>query len=45
MPFDPDTVSRAQAGDAAARDALLAAVTVPIRAFFRSRIGGAGDAT
>ena len=43
MPFDPDTVSRAQAGDAAARDALLAAVTVPIRAFFRSRIGGAPE--
>ena len=43
MPFDPATVSRAQAGDAAARDALLAAVTVPIRAFFRSRIGGAPE--
>ena len=25
MPFDPDAVSRAQAGDMAARDALLAA--------------------
>lgn len=43
MPFDPDAVSRAQAGDVAARDALLAAVTMPIRAFFRSRIGGAPE--
>ena len=41
MPFDPDAVSRAQAGDAAARDALLAAVERPVRAFFRSRIGAA----
>ena len=43
MPFDPDAVSRAQAGDPAAREALLAAVSSPIRAFFRSRIGGAPE--
>ena len=43
-PFDPQTVARAQAGDAAARDRLLVAVTPPLRAFFRSRIGGAPEA-
>ncbi len=43
MPFHPDAVSRAQAGDAAAREALLAAVASPIQAFFRSRIGGAPE--
>lgn len=43
MTFDPDVVSRAQAGDAAARDALIAAVESPIRAFFRSRIGRAPE--
>ena len=43
MPFDPDAVSRAQAGDPAAREALLAAVSSPIQAFFRSRIGAAPE--
>jgi len=43
MTFDPDAVERAQAGDAAARDALLSAVTTPLRAFFRSRIGAAPE--
>jgi RNA polymerase sigma-70 factor (ECF subfamily) len=43
MPFDPDAVSRAQAGDAAARDALIAAIATPVRAFFRSRIGAAPE--
>ena len=43
-PFDPQTVARAQAGDATARDQLLAAVTSPLRAFFRSRIGAAPEA-
>ncbi|WP_412067068.1 RNA polymerase sigma factor [Rubrivirga sp. IMCC43871] len=43
MPFTPDAVSRAQAGDAAARDALLAAVERPIRGFFRARIGASSQ--
>lgn len=43
MPFDPDAVSRAQSGDAAARDTLIAAVERPVRAFFRSRIGAAPE--
>ena len=43
-PFDPQTVARAQAGDATARDHLLAAVSSPMRAFFRSRIGTGPDA-
>ena len=42
--FDSATVARAQSGDAAARDALLAALTPILRAFFRSRIGGAPEA-
>lgn len=43
-PFDPQIVARAQEGDAAARDQLLAAVVPPLRAFFRSRIGAAPEA-
>ncbi len=43
MIFDPEAVARAQAGDATARDALLSAVTAPLRAFFRSRIGAAPE--
>ena len=43
-PFDPQMVARAQEGDAAARERLLAAVTPPLRAFFRSRIGAAPEA-
>lgn len=38
-PFSPDHVARAQAGDEAARERLLAAVQPPMRAFFTSRIG------
>lgn len=41
--FDPQTVARAQAGDGAARDALLGAITPILRGFFYSRIGGAPD--
>ena len=43
MPFDPDEVARAQAGDEAARNRLIAAVTAPVRAFFRSRIGASAE--
>lgn len=43
-PFDPSLVARAQAGDAAARERLLADVTAPLRAFFRSRIGAGPEA-
>ena len=43
MTFDAATVARAQGGDAAARDALLAGITPALRAFFRSRIGAAPD--
>ena len=43
MTFDPQTVERAQAGDAAARDALLAAITPVMRGFFRNRIGGSDE--
>lgn len=42
-PFDPHTVSLAQAGDEEARDRLLAAVTPILRAFFRGRTGGAPE--
>ncbi|HEX9951357.1 MAG TPA: sigma-70 family RNA polymerase sigma factor [Rubricoccaceae bacterium] len=38
-PFSPETVRRAQAGDAAARDALLTACQPLMRSFFISRIG------
>ena len=38
-PFSPETVLRAQAGDAAARDGLLAACLPIMRSFFTSRIG------
>lgn len=38
-PFSPETVRRAQAGDAAARDALLTACQPLMRSFFMSRIG------
>lgn len=38
-PFSPETVLRAQAGDAAARDALLAAALPIMRSFFTGRIG------
>ena len=38
-PFSPETVRRAQAGDAAARDALLTACQPLMRSFFTSRIG------
>ena len=37
--FSPDTVRRAQAGDASARDGLLAACLPIMRSFFISRIG------
>ena len=43
MTFDTLTVERAQTGDAAARDALLAAITPVLRGFFRSRIGASDD--
>ncbi len=39
-PLDPQAVVRAQAGDAAARERLLAALTPVLRGFFRARIGG-----
>lgn len=39
QPFSPATVLRAQAGDAAARESLLAACLPVMRAFFTSRIG------
>ena len=39
-PFHPDAVSRAQAGDERARNALLGAIEPVLRSFFRSRIGG-----
>ena len=43
-PFDPQTVARAQAGDAAARDGLLGAVAPVLRSFFWGRIGRGPDA-
>ena len=43
MTFDPLTVERAQTGDAAARDALLAGITPVLRGFFRNRIGGGAE--
>ena len=43
-PFDPVLVTRAQAGDADARERLLADVTYPLRGFFRSRIGAGPEA-
>ena len=43
-PFDPTLVARAQAGDAAARERLLADVSSPLRGFFRSRIGAGPEA-
>ena len=43
MTFDTLTVERAQTGDAAARDALLAGIAPVLRSFFRSRTGGADD--
>ncbi|HYE58662.1 MAG TPA: sigma-70 family RNA polymerase sigma factor [Rhodothermales bacterium] len=39
MPFSPEAVRRAQAGDAAARDQLLVAVERVVRAFFVRRLG------
>lgn len=42
-PFPPETVERARAGDAAARERLLAAVEPLIRAFLVSRIGRTPD--
>ena len=41
--LDASNVARAQAGDGPARDALLAAITSPVRAFFLSRIGRGAD--
>ncbi len=38
-PFSPETVLRAQAGDAAARESLLAACLPIMRSFFTGRIG------
>ncbi len=38
-PLDPQAVVRAQSGDAAARERLLAALVPVLRGFFRARIG------
>jgi RNA polymerase sigma-70 factor, ECF subfamily len=42
-PLDPEAVARAQGGDEAARERLLAALTPVLRAFFTSRIGRGPD--
>jgi RNA polymerase sigma-70 factor (ECF subfamily) len=42
-PFDAETVARAQAGDEAARERLLAAVAPVLRSFFRGRTSGAPE--